>query len=66
MVFLLTLYIKKTSDGNERWQQTEGEVDNRKQRKWKITREGMKCFISFHVLFSMPMAIKVWVHVSVI
>ncbi len=44
-VFLLTLYIKKPSDANKRWQQTEGEVDNRKQRWAKITCEGMKRFI---------------------
>ena len=45
MVFLLTFYLKKPSDGNERWQQTQEEVANRKQRRSKITREGMKRFI---------------------
>jgi hypothetical protein len=44
-VFLLTLYKIKPSDGNKRRQQTEEEVDNRKQRSTKITREGMKLFI---------------------
>ncbi len=45
MVLLLTFYFKKPSDGNERRQQTEEEVANRKQRREKITREGMKRFI---------------------
>jgi hypothetical protein len=52
-VFLLTLYKIKPSDGKERRQQTEEEVDNRKQRSTKITREGMKRFIVLDVLFSM-------------
>jgi hypothetical protein len=58
-VFLLTLYKIKPSDGNKRRQQTEEEVDNRKQRSTKITREGMKRFIVLDVLVSMPMSIKV-------
>ena len=44
-VFLLTFYKIKQSDGNKSRQQTEEEVDNRKQRRTKITREGMKRFI---------------------
>jgi hypothetical protein len=42
--FVNILFLKP-SDGNERWQQTEEEVANRKQRRSKITCEGMKHFI---------------------